>query len=173
MKRPTKRPLRKANTTILLVVEGFTEEAFSKHLKACYIDRDMHIALTIKNAKGHGPEGIMDAFKSIFKTTDSFDYKGALYDSDVPCTAEVNRFLQRNEVYSFVSNPCVEALLLSLLGERPGINTRSCKQSLSRLLTGDPTDRYYYERHFEKDLLEQRRQHVALIHQLISFITRA
>lgn len=172
MKKPVRRAQRKTNTTILLVVEGFTEEAFSKHLKACYIDREMHIALTVKNAKGHGPEGIVDAFQSIFKTTNHFDFKGAFYDNDVPCSPAVNRFFQRNDVTSFVSDPCVEALLISLQGGRPGLNTRSCKQALERLIDGDQTDRFYYERHFDRELLERKRQDVVLIHQLISFITR-
>lgn len=172
MKKEPKRPAKRTNTTILLVVEGFTEEAFAQHLKDSYIEREMHIALRIKNAKGHGPEGIVDAFESMFKTTSYFDYKGAFYDSDVPASDDVLRYLDKNKITSFVSDPCIEALLIELRGKRPLANTKACKGQLSKMLSGDPTDCLFYGKHFSKDLLEEKRRTSALINDLLTFITR-
>lgn len=171
MSRPGNKPRRQLRTTILLVVEGFTEEAFTKHLKLCYINREMHISLTIKNAKGHGPDGIVDTFKSTFKTTSYFDLKGAVLDSDLPITQENSRFFDENTIHTFISDPCIEATLLELSGRKSAPNTKACKTLLLRFLAGNQLESNFYEKHFTKEIIDSRRKNLALVDGLLSFMT--
>ena len=58
------RQLRKTNRTVLIVVEGETEEAFVQHLKRLYYHRGMRLSISLKNAHGHGPQGVISKLKS-------------------------------------------------------------------------------------------------------------
>lgn len=88
-----KRPLRKTNTTVLIVVEGETEEAFAAHLKRLYYQRGMPLSVSIKNARGYGPQGIIDKLKSVAQTAD-FDHRYAVLDSDIPLLPEQEKWLR-------------------------------------------------------------------------------
>ena len=92
-----KRPLRKTNRTVLIVVEGETEEAFTTHLKKCYYRRGMRLSVRIRNAHGHGPQGIIDKLKSVAKTED-FSQRIAVLDADIPLTAAEASWLRKEKV---------------------------------------------------------------------------
>lgn len=47
-----KRPSRKTNRTVLIVVEGETEQAFASHIKNLYYQRGMQLSVSIRYAPG-------------------------------------------------------------------------------------------------------------------------
>ncbi|MBK9220467.1 MAG: hypothetical protein IPL70_19975 [Uliginosibacterium sp.] len=113
-----KRPLRKTNRTVLLVVEGETEEAFVSHIKGLYYQRSMRLSVSIKNAHGHGPQGVIDKLKSVAQTAD-FDHRIAVLDADIPLTTAEDKWLRGAKVESVVSVPAIEATLLEILASTP------------------------------------------------------
>lgn len=165
-----KRHPRRTNTTILLAVEGFTDEAFARHLKTIYIKREMMISVTVKNAKGKGPEGIQDAIKSAMRTAD-YSLVGAIFDGDIPISPKVGKWLTENHVQTFVSSPAIEATLLSIHGLKIGRTTDECKNLLATSLKGDSTEPAFYEKHFSRPVLESGRFTTSRLNDLIIFLT--
>ncbi|MCX5511242.1 hypothetical protein [Pseudomonas sp. BJa3] len=166
-----KKPIRRTNNTILIAVEGYTDEAFLRHLKSIYCGRESFVSLTIKNAKGKGPEGIVDAIKSAKRTGD-YNLVGAVFDGDLPVSADVDKWLRSNKVSRFISTPSIEATLLSARFIKPGHTTKACKDLLSSTLNGDATEDSFYSKHFSEQTLERGRLTASCLNDLIIFISR-
>ena len=165
-----KRPLRKTNRTVLIVVEGETEEAFTTHLKKLYYRRGMRLSVWIRNAHGHGPQGIIDKLKSVAKTED-FSQRIAVLDADIPLTAEEASWLRKEKVDTVVSVPAIEAPLLAILGKPAPKSTEACKKELQKHAPGDPTEASYHEKYFPHEKLEQARGKVAVLDTLIAAVS--
>jgi hypothetical protein len=163
--------LKKTNRTVLFAVEGETDLAFMTHLKQCYVGRDCNVSIKIKNAHGAGPLGIMDALITGARGK-SYDRLAALFDSDLPICLESGKYFRKNSVRLFQSVPAIEGTLLSLGNTRlrQNISTDECKRLLSRNYAGDAMDVRFYERHFNKDLIEAARPRIQLLDELISYI---
>ncbi|MFV3314085.1 hypothetical protein [Pseudomonas sp. NY15374] len=166
-----KKPLRRTNNTILLAVEGYTDEAFTRHLKLIYCTRDLPISVTIKNAKGKGPEGVADTIKSVMRTA-NFNHIGAIYDGDLCAAPNTKKFFIENKITEFISSPSIEATLLSVLGLKIGRNTDECKALIERHLSGESTEQNFYTKHFPRTVLERGRITTSRLNDLIIFMTR-
>ena len=165
-----KRPLRKTNRTVLIVVEGETEEAFVTHLKSLYYRRGMRLVPTIKNARGYGPQGVIDKLKSATQTA-HFDHRIAVLDADIPLKATEAKWLRGEKVEQVVSVPAIEATLLAILGRHAPDMTDACKSELQKHAPGDPTDIRYYAKHFPHEVLEQARGKVPVLDALIAAVS--
>lgn len=88
-----KRPLRKTNRAVLIVVEGETEQAFVNHLQRIYYRRNMRLSVRVRNAYGHGPQGVIDKLKSATQTAD-FDHRIAVLDADIPLKPAEDKWLR-------------------------------------------------------------------------------
>lgn len=166
-----KKPLRRTNNTILIAVEGYTEDAFVKHVKSIYCRRDALVTVTIKNARGHGPEGIVDAIKSA-KRTAQYNLTAAVFDGDIPIPSQVQKWLKDEKIELFISTPAIEATLLSILKSKIPRTTKECKERLLGLKCGDPTERQFYEKHFDRATLDGSRATTSRLNDLIIFMTR-
>ena len=165
-----KRLLRKTNRTVLIVVEGETEEAFVTHIKSVYYQRGMRLSVSIRNAHGHGPQGVIDKLKSIAQTAD-FDHRIAILDADIPLKPSENRWLRGARVETVVSAPAIEATLLTILDKRSPDITDVCKNELQRHAPGDQTDTRYYMKYFPFEVLEQARGKVRVLDALIAAVS--
>ncbi|MFA7607910.1 MAG: RloB domain-containing protein [Rhodocyclaceae bacterium] len=165
-----KRSLRKTNRTVLVVVEGETEEAFLEHIKRLYYRRGTHLIVSIKNAHGHGPQGVIEKLKSVAKTAD-FDRRIAVLDADIPLKATEEKWLRKEKVETLISIPAIEASLLTILGRHPPNVTHACKSTLQKHAPGDPTDARYYARHFPLAVLEQARSTFPLLDALVAAVS--
>lgn len=166
-----KRPLRKTNTTVLIVVEGETEEAFAAHLKRLYYQRGMPLSVSIKNARGYGPQGIIDKLKSVAQTAD-FDHRYAVLDSDIPLLPEQEKWLRLQKIGLIFSTPAIEATLLAILGKHSPDLTSACKSELQKQTPGDPTDARFYEKYFQLQILEIARLKNSALKALIAAISQ-
>ena len=165
-----KRPLRKTNRTVLIVVEGETEEAFITHVKRLYYRRGMPLSVSIRNAHGHGPQGIIDKLKSVAQTAD-FEHRIAVLDADIPLKAAEDKWLRKEKVDAIISVPAIEATLLAILGRHAPDSTGACKKELQRHAPGDPTEASYHEKHFQHEVLEQARGRVPILDALIAALS--
>ena len=164
-----KRALRKTNRTVLIVVEGETEEAFVGYIKSLYYRRGMQLSVSIRNAHGHGPQGVISKLKSVAQTAD-FDHRIAVLDADIALTAAEAKWLRGARVQTIVSAPAIEATLLRMLGKRAPDSTGACKSELQRHAPGDQTDARYYVKYFPHELLEQVRGAVPARDALIAAV---
>lgn len=166
------RIAKKTNKTVLFAVEGDTELAFLTHVKECYITRECNLSVRIRNARGHGPLGIVDALVSGSRGKD-YDFLAAMLDSDIPLCNKSKNYFAKNKVKLFQSIPAIEATILSLGNNRlkENILTSECKRLLERLIPGDSMDIRFYERHFDKVYLDANRNRVLLVDELIKYLT--
>lgn len=163
-------PRRQVRQTALLVGEGLAEETFLRHLKSLYLARGDGRSVAIKNAKGKGGKHVLDYTLGQRKTAD-YDELAALLDTDTDWGDAQKAVARRNDVCVFEASPCLEALLLRIVGQAvPGV-TRDCKQAFQRFSGSEAHDARVYPRFFTFEVLEQARKRVALLEQLISYIT--
>lgn len=166
-----KRPLRKTNTTVLIVVEGETEEAFTAHLKRLYYQRGIPLSVSIKNAHGYGPQGIIDKLKSVAQTAE-FDRRLAVLDTDIALQPAQQKWLRSQKVELIFSDPAIEATLLTILGKHAPDVTSACKSGLQKQAPGDPTDGRYYEKYFPLATLEAARLKNPTLEALIAALSK-
>lgn len=130
----------------------------------------MRLSVRIRNAHGHGPQGIIDKLKSVAKTED-FSQRIAVLDADIPLTAEEASWLRKEKVDTVVSVPAIEAPLLAILGKPAPKSTEACKKELQKHAPGDPTEASYHEKYFPHEKLEQARGKVAVLDALIAAVS--
>lgn len=163
------RQLRKTNRTVLIVVEGETEEAFVQHLKHLYYRRGMRLSISLKNAHGHGPQGVINKLKSAIRMAD-FEQRIAVLDADIALTVEEAKWLRGQRIATIVSTPAVEATLLAILGKPVPDATEKCKSALQKCAPGDPTDSRYYEKYFPRATLDAAQANVQVLAALITAV---
>jgi hypothetical protein len=123
---PYKRPRRKVKETALLVVEGETEAAFCKHLKCCY-NRDSGVRVTIHNARGWGPDHIVEATKKACHQA-SFDRVCIWMDEDQPIRLlKTHQTIRSLKAIVWLSSPCVEGFFLRIMGQKVPPASSQCK----------------------------------------------
>lgn len=165
-----KRALRKTNRTVLIVVEGETEEAFLTHIRKLYYQRGMRLAISIKNAHGYGPQGVIDKLESVAQTADH-DWRIAVLDGDIPLTVAEAKWLRREKVETILSTPAIEATLLAILDKPAPGSTAACKSELQKHAPGDATELRYYEKHFPRPELDKARARIPALAALIAAIS--
>jgi hypothetical protein len=146
---PNKRKPRRTRATAQIVVEGFTEEAFCRHLRSLYA-RDCGISVDIHNARGGSPKDIV---RSALKRK-GFDRTFIMYDTDLPLSQSWAAKSRAAGHIIVASTPCVEALFLSILEEPVPARTEDCKRAFSKHLTEQQKCDYRaYPSVFSRELL--------------------
>jgi hypothetical protein len=111
--------------TVLVVVEGDTEFAFCRHLKASG-SHGRNIQVTIKNAHGGSPEKIVEFARRQARQS-SYDEVVIVFDDDCALSPRGERTARamRASVVRFA--PCIEGFFLRLLGRTSPSDSASCK----------------------------------------------
>lgn len=158
-----------AQRTLLIVGEGYHEEAFLNHVKQLYAPRGCGLTVTVKNAHGKGAKHVIDwAIRQIANA--DYDRVAAMLDTDQDWTAAVARQAKAKKITVLASEPCFEAVLLRLLGRNPAGDAKALKKQLSPYLSNDPTRRQNYAAHFGRECLEAGRTREATIDALLKLL---
>ena len=167
---PWKQKPRHTRHTTLIVVEGDTELAFVDYLKGL-CGRNCGTRVTSENA--HGGSGDV-ALKLTIKLCKPYDACACLYDTDrAPRLKKSIRKAKQLGIIEIQSTPCIEALLLEILGERIPATTDECKRTMQRILGNDSlTEVSTFEKHFPQDLIERQRTSVSQLDSLLNLIKR-
>lgn len=156
--------------TALLVGEGEAELNFLKHLKALYLQRgDKRV--TLKNAKGKGGAGVLDYTRRQWQQAD-FDEVGALLDTDTSWGDPQRKLAVKLKIEVFESTPCLEALVLSVLGEPVPHDTKHCKVAFERALKAPAHTPGLFEKNLTKADLDAAQARVPTLRRLIAFLCR-
>ena len=147
---PRKLKPRTTRATAQIVCEGFTEEAFCKHLKSIYA-RDCGVSVSIFNARGGSPDEIIQ----LALRRKGYDRTIVFFDADKPLSASARKKSLAARHQLVIAEPCVEGLLLRLLNLAVPQNTQDCKRAFDALLRGNEKfDSRCYAPHFPKSLLD-------------------
>lgn len=159
---------RKANRTVLIMGEGATEKAFLKHLKNLYGERGSGLAITIRAATGGSPEAIVRYTENIIKNR-AYDRVAILMDTNVEWSKEARERAKKQKITLIGATPCIEGLLLSILGHTPPRRSEDCKQVCTEVFAGDLMDEVTYQNVIEKHLFEKKRQQIQELEVLLTF----
>ncbi len=161
---------RSVSHTVLLVGEGTTEQAFLRYIKSLYISRGCGVGVTIRNAHGKGPDHVVDYAIRQCRNA-AYDRVVVLLDTDLEMSAAVRRRARTRKVKIIGATPCIEGLLLKILGEHVPATSAECKQRYGGALPERLTFPEDYMGNFPKDLLNERRDDVPELAQLLDCLS--
>lgn len=167
---PRKQKPRHTRHTTLIVVEGDTELALVNYLKVL-CGRNCGTKVTPENAHGGSGDVVL---KLAIKLCRAYDAKACLYDTDrAPTFKKDIRKAKQLGIQEIQSIPCIEALLLEILGEKVPASTKDCKRAMQRIVGGDSLKEVAtFEKYFPQDLIERRRSEVSQLGALMGLINR-
>lgn len=160
---------RTQKQTLLLVGEGYDEEAFLKYLKSQLVGRDAGLEVKIKNAKGKGAKHVIDWTIRQAKQAD-YDKVAALFDTDTDWTPAVQKQAKAKKIIVLTSDPCFEAMLLRLIGVTPEIDTKKLKKQFEPYVNGASTVPENYAVNFSPDILKNKRHLEKTIDELLQLL---
>jgi len=162
-------PCLKASRTLLIVGEGRHEEAFLKHLKRLYVARGCGLSVTIKNARGKGAKHVVDwTVRQIANA--AFDEVAVLLDTDKDWTQSVEKRARRHKIIVLASEPCLEAMLLRVLGKHPIGDSKALKKKIAPYLNHDATQCENYRDSFGNERLQLARVSERAIDKLLKLL---
>jgi hypothetical protein len=159
----------KAQKTLLIVGEGYHEEAFLNHVKQLYVPRGCGLSVTIRNARGKGAKHVIDWTIRQIANAD-YDTVAAMLDTDTDWTAAVARQAKAKKIQVLASEPCFDAVMLRLLGKTAVGDAKTLKKQLAQFLNNDPTQRQNYAAHFGAACLKAGRRHEPTIDALLKLM---
>lgn len=152
----------KAQRTLLIVGEGYHEEAFLQHVKRLYAPRRCGLSVTIKNARGKSAKHVVEWTARQVANT-AYDTVAVLLDTDTDWSPAVAKLAKSKKIQTLTSEPCFDALMLRTLGINPSGDAKAMKKQLGPYVNHDATRREHYSMHFGSDcLLASRTQEPTL-----------
>jgi hypothetical protein len=163
--------MRRTHYTIMLVCEGYAEDQFARVIHDLYLPRNCGTTLQRRNARGYGGAGALDVALQLQPQT-GHDAYGILVDTNTHWGDPERARAQQAGIVVVENNPCLEAILLQVDGQRVHQQTRENKASFVTLYGGPASREGVIRRNFPRDKFDDARSHVAAIDQLLRFIRR-
>lgn len=158
----------KAKSTLLIVGEGQSEVAFLNHVKQLFSVRGNGKQIKIKNAQGGGAKHVID-WTLRQKLNADYDVVAVIFDTDTVCWNEkVQSNAKKNRIHLLTSEPCLEGMLLRVLGKSDKGDSKELKNRFSPFVNGDSTITENYGKHFTKKILMESKEET--IQQLLKLI---
>lgn len=160
-----KRPVRR---TLLIVCEGKRDAAFLLHLRKLYCaDHADRPKVTVKSARGKGGNNVFDTLYGEKRHKD-FDVGVAFTEADEPPKLAYQTKLNTDRWARWiVADPCLEGLLLSILGRPVPASTDECKRAIENLIRNNLFEADHYDPHWPLARLEDARRRLAHLDALI------
>jgi hypothetical protein len=158
---------RKVRKTVLICCEGKADKAFIEYIGVLYNSgRENPPKVTVKQAGGKGGNNVLDTLFGTMRHT-SPDVGVVLLDADCPPLARHLKEARRLKIRQVVVVPCLEGLLLKLLGQNVPAVSAECKQRMRQIDTRDPFADGFFSDNFSKGILDARRQEIPELDALI------
>ena len=160
---PDKRKPCSAKRTALLVGEGATEYAFLCHVKKCIVGRESGISVKVEPAHGGSPETVIRTAHKLLAQR-AYDRCLVLMDTDLPWPKVLHRKVGRTNITYVEARPCVEGLLLTIVGHKGIVPASSMAARCKRVFYDNyvseekRTDPKAYEKLFAREVLLMRRK---------------
>ncbi|WP_251359463.1 hypothetical protein [Kangiella sp. TOML190] len=164
MARRIRRPIKE---TLVIVTEGQADAAFTNHLKSIYGVGNPKV--TAKSAGGKGPSNVIGDAIGTHKSY-GCDRVACLLDTDLDWPVTKRKQAQQKKIRLIGSTPCLEGLLLNILGIDVPQLSDDCKAILHPMLAGKPTDKNSYAILFTEEVLNSARERVESLDTLIKII---
>ncbi|MGQ7249567.1 hypothetical protein ACUN9Y_19815 [Halomonas sp. V046] len=157
-----------SQATILIVVEGYVEKAFVSVLRSYYSKPGCKV--NINNRCGGSSDSVVN-FACAEESGN--EIVAAVFDADVPLSAEVSARSRRCGIIPVISTPSIEGTLLDILEVERDNNTKNCKRLFKGIIgEGKTTYKGAHKTLFPKSLIDRKRSDVKALNDLISAIER-
>lgn len=158
---------RRVRRTVFIVCEGKTDLGFLKHLRRTYCSgRADAPEMAFKQSYGKGGNHVVDVLLREVKYK-AYDVPVALTEGDAPPSQTNLKALGRIKGRHVVVSPCIEGLLLEILGHPVPTLSSVCKDRLAAIEACDLSDPLTYERHWARGRLDGARPAILVLDQLI------
>lgn len=126
-----KRFVRSIRTTLLVVVEGDTEFAFCRYLKATFSPQ-RNIQVNIRHSQAGSPDRIVETARRQVKNF-PHDLLAVVFDADRPLSPKGEKLLRLLKAHVFQFAPCIEGFFLEVLGHPKPADSAACKDTFHRV----------------------------------------
>lgn len=167
--RPFVKRHRRTNHTILIVGEGKAECCLVQVLRSLYLPRDSGVSLTIKDGQGFGGQRTLERAQEL-RTHTPYDSCGIIIDTDGHWTAAERQLAVAGNITPFENAPCLEALLLTMLGERTHAATAANKRAFESKFGNEPHRDGLLERLITREIVDGGRPRIPILRELLSFL---
>ena len=152
--------------TLLAVGEGKADAAFLKYLRSIYCSGGCGVSVTVRDATGKGPSNVIGTAIGALRIS-SYDTKLCLLDTDLVWTKQNKSDANRKKIELIGSTPCLEGLLLQILGRAVPASSLDCKQQLKIITGKDMFESEDYEVNFGHAVLQNQRAHISELDKLL------
>lgn len=152
--------------TLLAVGEGKAEAAFLKYLRGIYCSGRSGVKVTVRDASGKGPSNVIGTAIGALRIS-SYDKKLCLLDTDLEWTKENIIDAKRKKIELVGSRPCLEGLLLQILGRTVPGSSLDCKRQLKMITGKDMFEAEDYATNFPYAVLQNLRPSIAQLDKLL------
>lgn len=161
----------KAQRTLLIVGEGAVEEAFLTHAKRLYVPRGCGLSVKVTNAHGKGAGHVVEwTIRQMANI--QYDSVAVLLDTDTGWTPAVEKRARQKKMCVLQSTPCIEAVLLRIIGQSDAGDSRTLKKRFAPYVNNAPTEHDQYSKHFGNAVLEARRRTEPAIDALLTLLNQ-
>ncbi len=152
--------------TLLAVGEGKADAAFLKYLRGLYCSGGNGVKVTVRDASGKGPSNVIGTAVGALRMS-SYDKKLCLLDTDLVWTSENISDAKRKKIELVGSTPCLEGLLLQILGIAVPAASDDCKRQLKIITGKDMFEAEDYEANFPYVHLQNLRVQITELDKLL------
>jgi len=152
--------------TLLAVGEGKADAAFLRYLRGLYCSDRQGVSVTLRNANGKGPSNVISTAIGALRIA-SFDQKLCLLDTDIIWTAKNISEAKRHKIQLIGAVPCLEGLLLHILGKSVPTGSDECKRQLKSITGKSMLEAEDYAGYFPHELLQHARIRMAELDRLL------
>jgi hypothetical protein len=161
------REVRRVRKTIFIVCEGKTDLGFLYYLKRTYCSgRSDAPEMAFKQSYGKGGNQVVDVLLRQLNYKD-YDVRVALTEADAPPTAASLKALSGARGRHLVVAPCIEGLLLDVLGEPVPQLSADCKARVAVIERRDLSEPASYGQLWPRACLDGARGNIAVLRALL------
>lgn len=162
-------PLTRTNTTVLLVCEGYAEMEWVRVIRDWYLPRGCGVSLRPENRRGYGGAAALELAIQRRREGD-YDRIGVVVDTDQHWSDAERRSAIGNGITIIECTPCLEAMLLSVDGQRVHAGTADNKDSFERAYGGPAHRPGVIRRHFPRAKFDDARKRVLAVHRCLTLL---
>ncbi|MGN6581381.1 MAG: hypothetical protein ACTHJ1_15545 [Bordetella sp.] len=161
--------IRVVRETVLVVGQGYAEEAFLKHLRELYTSRVEGRNLTVRNARGNGAESVVSDTVRIARQL-PHSHVALLFSADADIGARAVEDAHKKKILPVYCDPCVEAILLRMHGDTGVRSSADHKRVFEERFSLPATVASVYPGHFPRELLDAVRAGCAQLEALLGIL---
>lgn len=160
-----------ASKTLLIVCEGYNEEAFLKYLSPRLAPRGCGLKVTIKNARGKSAKHIVGVAKSQ-SASFAYDTVAVMLDTDTDWSESIAATAKSNKIIAITSEPCFEALMLRVIGKPATGDASSLKKTFAIYVKNDACVSQNYAANFGIEILVATQNKEHAIKELLALFAK-